>query len=71
MASIRIDNIDYDLDTLSDDAKAQLRSIQFVDQELARLQMQMAAMQTARNAYVNALKAALPVVRGGDTIKLS
>ncbi len=71
MPTIKIDNIDYDLDTLSDDAKAQLQSIQFVDQELARLQAQVAAMQTARNAYVNALKAALPVVPGSDTIKLN
>ncbi|NYT50011.1 hypothetical protein H0A72_11890 [Parapusillimonas granuli] len=60
MPTIKIDNIDYDLDSLSDDAKAQLQSIQFVDQELARLQAQVAAMQTARNAYVSALKAALP-----------
>lgn len=59
MPTIQIDNIAYDLDSLSDDAKAQLQSIQFVDQELARLQAQMAAMQTARNAYVNALKLAL------------
>lgn len=63
MPTIQIDNIDYDLDSLSDDAKAQLQSIQFVDQELARLQAQVAAMQTARNAYVSALRAALPVPR--------
>lgn len=69
MPTIKIDNIDYDLESLSDDAKAQLQSIQFVDQELARLQAQTAVMQTARAAYVNALKAALPV--SGDTIKLS
>lgn len=62
MPTLKIDNIEYDLDTLSDEAKAQLQSIQFVDQELARLQAQVAAMQTARNAYVNALKAALPVL---------
>jgi hypothetical protein len=60
MPTIKVDNIDYDLDSLSDDAKAQLQSIQFVDQELTRLQAQLAAMQTARNAYVAALKAALP-----------
>ena len=71
MPAIKIDNVDYDLDSLSDDAKAQLQSIQFVDQELSRLKAQVAAMQTARNAYVNALKAALPVVPGSDTIKLS
>ena len=59
MPSLNIDNIDYDLDSLSAEAKAQLQSIQFVDQELVRLQAQVAAMQTARNAYVNALRAAL------------
>jgi len=71
MPTIKIDNTDYDLDSLSAEAKAQLQSIQFVDQELARLQAQVAAMQTARNAYVKALKAVLPVVVGGDTIKLT
>ena len=70
MSHIKIDNVDYDLDSLSAEAKAQLQSIQFVDQELARLQAQVAAMQTARNAYVSALKAALSVATG-DTIKLS
>jgi len=70
MPTIKIDNIAYDLDQLSDEAKAQLASIQFVDQELVRLQAQVAAMQTARNAYVSALKAALSVATG-DTIKLS
>lgn len=60
MPTINIDNQDYDLDQLSDDAKAQLASLQFVDQELARLQGQVAALQTARMAYANALKAALP-----------
>ena len=71
MPTIKIDNVEYDLDSLSQDAKAQLQSIQFVDQELARLQAQTAALQTARNAYVSALKAALPVLGGGDTLKLS
>ena len=60
MANISIDNKDYDIDKLSDEAKAQLGSIQYVDQELARLQAQAAALQTARMAYANALKDALP-----------
>jgi hypothetical protein len=60
MSQITIDNRDYDLDTLSDDAKAQLQSLQFVDAELARLQAQAAVLQTARMAYVKALQAALP-----------
>jgi hypothetical protein len=71
MPTIRIDDKEYDLDTLSQEAKVQLASIQFVEQELARLQMQAAALQTARNAYLQGLKAALPAFGGGDTIKLS
>lgn len=71
MPIIKIDNQNYDLDTLSDEAKAQLQSIQFVDQELARLQAQTAVLQTARTAYAKALQASLPVVSAGDTLKFS
>ncbi len=60
MAKITINNVDYDTDKLSDNAKAQLVNIQYVDQELARLQAQTAALQTARMAYANALIEALP-----------
>ena len=71
MTTIKIDNIDFDTDKLSDEAKAQLASIQFCDQELARLQAQAAAYQTARIAYAKALQAALPSVPVGDTIKFN
>ena len=60
MPTIKINNVDYDTETLSNDAKAQLASIQFCDQELQRLQAQAAAYQTARMAYSKALQAALP-----------
>jgi hypothetical protein len=71
MPTIKIDNKEYDVDSLSNEAKSQLASIQFVDNEIARLQGQLAAMQTARNAYGNALSSLLPVLGAGDTIKLS
>jgi hypothetical protein len=70
MPTITIDNKSYDLDNLSAEARAQLVSLQFVDQELARLQAQAAAMQTARNAYAKALQAALPALPESDTVKL-
>ncbi len=60
MTTITIDGSTYQVDDLSEDAQAQLASLQYVDQELARLQAQTAALQTARIAYANALKAALP-----------
>jgi hypothetical protein len=70
MTTISIDNKEYDLESLSEDAKAQLGSIQFVDSELARLQAKAAALQTARLAYSRALQTALPAIGGSDTIKL-
>ena len=70
MPTITIDNKQYDYDTLSNEAKAQLSSLQFVDSELARLQAKAAALQTARMAYSKALQAALPVTDGSDTLKL-
>ncbi len=71
MTTITIDNIEYDTDKLSDEAKAQLVSLQFCDQELARLQAQAAAIQTARIAYAKALQAALPTAPLGDTLKFN
>ena len=73
MPTIKIDNIDYDLDSLSAEAKSQLQMLQLTDAEIQRLQVQLAIAQTARNAYVKTLKAALPTpleqVQEGDTLK--
>jgi prefoldin subunit 5 len=59
MTTITIDGKEYDVETLSDETKAQLGSLQFVDSELARLQAKVAALQTARIAYGRALKETL------------
>ena len=59
MPIIKIDEKEYDTETLSEEAKAQLTSIQFVDQELHRLNAQAAILQTARIAYTKALNDAL------------
>ena len=71
MTTINIDNVEYDTDKLSDDAKAQLVSLQFCDQELQRLQAQAAAIQTARMAYAKALQSALPAMPASDTLKFN
>ena len=71
MTTITIDNIEYDTEKLSDEAKAQLASIQFCDQELQRLQAQAAAIQTARMAYAKALQSALPAMPTSDTLKFN
>ena len=71
MTTINIDNIEYDTEKLSDEAKAQLVSLQFCDQELQRLQAQAAAIQTARMAYAKALQSALPAMPTSDTLKFN
>ena len=70
MPIIKIDDKDYDYETLPEEAKNQLRMLQFVDAELARLQGQAAVLQTARISYAKALGDALPRFEG-DTIKIS
>ena len=60
MNQITIDGVQYDLDSLNDMAKQQLINLQVTDGEIARLQTQLAIVNTARTAYATALKAALP-----------
>ncbi len=57
---ITIDNVEYLFNDLSDEAKAQIQSIQFVDQEVGRLNAQLAIVNTAKIAYQNALKEVMP-----------
>lgn len=60
MAKITINNIEYDTESLSQEALAQLQSIQFVDSEVVQLNGRIAAMNTARIAYAAALNELLP-----------
>lgn len=55
MTTIIIDDKEYDYEKLSKEAKAQLASMQFCDQEIQRLQAQTAITQTARLSYKKAL----------------
>jgi hypothetical protein len=61
---IKVDNKEYEIDSLSDESKAQLVSIQFVDNELQRLSNKAAALQTARLGYVKALQSSLESADG-------
>jgi len=56
---ITIDDVVYNLDELSDNAKAQIRNVQFVDAQLQQLNNELAVSDTARIGYTNALKAEL------------
>ena len=56
---ISIDGTEYVLDDLSDNAKAQLLNIQFVDAQIQQLNNEWAVSDTARIGYTRALKAEL------------
>ena len=56
MPNITIDGKSYDSDSLSDKAKEQIISMQFVNAEIKRLESQLAVFKTAASAYSLALK---------------
>ena len=56
MAKIKIDDVEYDTEDMSDNAKAQVASIQFNEAHMNRLRNELAIADTAKIAYVNALK---------------
>ncbi len=59
MPEMTINGKKYDADKLPDEAKKQLISIQFVERKLQELNLEQAALQTARNIYAKALNEVL------------
>lgn len=58
---IRIDDVEYDLDSLSEEAKRQILHLQFVNEKLANLQTEAAVYATARIGYTTRLKELLEI----------
>ena len=56
---IKIDDVDYDTDNMSDEAKNQIGSLQFTDGHIIRLKNEIALAETAKAAYIKALKVEL------------
>ncbi len=56
MPKIKIDDIEYNTEDLSDNGKAQLASLQFLQVQMEKLQNEIAVYQTARNSYMAVLK---------------
>ena len=59
MPKITVDDIDYNTEDLSENGKAQLASLQFLEMQMNKLKSEIAVYQTARNSYMAALKAEL------------
>lgn len=56
MPKITVDGVEYNTEDLSDNGKAQLASLQFLEVQMSKLQNEIAVFQTAKSAYVAALK---------------
>ncbi len=59
MPKMTVDGIEYNTEDLTDNGKAQLASLQFLDVQMNKLKSEIAVYQTARNSYIAALKAEL------------
>ena len=59
MPKITVDGIEYNTEDLSDNGKAQLASLQFLEVQMKKIKAEIAIYQTARGAYVSALKTEL------------
>lgn len=58
--TVTIDGSEYNVADLSENARNQLLNLRVTDQEIQRLNQQLAIAQTARTAYARALKVELP-----------
>lgn len=58
--TVTLDGVDYLVKDLSDEAKQQILNVRATDQEIARLNLQLAIAQTARASYAAALAQYLP-----------
>lgn len=59
MPKITVDGIEYNTEDLTENGKAQLASLQFLEIQMTKLKSEIAVYQTARNSYIAALKAEL------------
>ena len=58
--TIKIDEKEYQIESLSDEAKNQIISLRIAEQEIVKLNHKLAIAQTARNAYAAAVRENLP-----------
>ena len=57
MPKIKVDDLEYNTEDLSEEALAQIRSLQFLETQLTQLRHEIAVCQTAQRTYAAALKA--------------
>ena len=56
MPKIKLDDIEYNTEDLTDKGKATLASLQFLEGQMNKMRSELAVYQTAQRTYVAALK---------------
>lgn len=56
MPKIKVDDLEYNTEDMSEEALAQIQSLQFLETQLAQLRQEIAVCQTAQRTYAAALK---------------
>jgi len=64
MQNITIDGDEYDLSNASVEVQAQLRNLQFVNEQIVQLNNELQIAQTAKIGYSRALKRELEKIEG-------
>lgn len=59
MPKITVDDLEYNTEDLTENGKAQLASLQFLETQMRKIKAEIAVYQTARNSYISALKSEL------------
>lgn len=66
MAKVTIDGIEYETEALTEQAQSTIRSLQFVEERLQQRRNELAVADTARSAYMGALKNSLAPHKTSD-----
>ena len=63
MPKITVEGIEYNTEDLTDNGKAQLASLQFLEAQMTKLKNEIAVYNTAKNSYIAALKVELEKIK--------
>jgi hypothetical protein len=63
--TVRIDGEDYDLSSLTEEARAQFESIKFADAQIADLTNMQALLRRAKKSYIDGLEREIIKARSG------
>lgn len=60
MAKVTVDGVEYDTEGMTDNAKAQLASLQFLQAQMQQINNEIVVFETAKRHYLQLLKEELP-----------